>query len=101
MKRDGGGVDLLRMIYIYIFFLFMSVCFNFFSFTVFNKRGDLGVHAHYYFPPILATNTQVCLCVSVSVCASLYIHVLLYESVFVCECVYHGRPLNCKGKSWR
>lgn len=31
---------------IYIFFLFMSVCFNFFSFTVFYKRGDLGVHAH-------------------------------------------------------
>lgn len=27
----------------------MSVCFNFFSFTVFYKRGDLGVHAHYYF----------------------------------------------------
>lgn len=77
----------------------MSVCFNFFSFTVFYKRGDLGVHAHYYFPLILVTNTQVCMCVSV--CASLYIHVLLFVSVFVCACVFHGRPLNCKGKSRR
>lgn len=43
----------------------------------------------------------VCMYVSVCERVSLYIHVLLYESVVVCACVFHGRPLNCKGKSRR
>lgn len=48
----------------------MSVCFNL-SPSVFYKRGDLCVHAHYYFPPILAktmlTRWRECVCVRDSV----------------------------------
>lgn len=87
-EKEMAGSRPFREWYIDIYCLFFTtVCFNLFLLLrSLNKRGDLGVHAHYCFPPILAKYTQVSVCVYLR--ASLYIHVLLYASVCLRVCVY-------------
>lgn len=80
-----GGWPFENYIYIYIF-LFMSVCFNFFSFFGLLQARWPGCP----YPLRLSSHlseeyASLCVCVR----ASLYIHLLLYESVCVCFMAGH------------
>lgn len=73
----------------------MSACLNFFSFLVFYKSEVTWVfHAHSYFF-LLPSQLRNYISVYVRVCFNLCIYMYCCMSA----CVFHGRPLNCKGKS--
>lgn len=96
-NKRWRGVDLLRMIYIY-FFLFMSVCFNLFLlYSLLQARWPVCPC------PLLLSSylseEYVNLFVRVRLCESVYTCTAVWECL--CMHVFHGRPLNCKGKSRR